>query len=271
MNPGVPQVFRGAVVRLDRNQESLAFVEPGAVGAYGDTSYDCTNGFGFEGEILAGFEPEGRPISTPPGSAIKIPAGALIVYEIHYHAHYANPNPGVVDPDAGPPPDVLTWEDHTSLSLRWEDSAALDVVATVLTFGNYNEDVVDGTGSLTGELLVPADTAGHVESMVKLVPGPPSDAYAVWAVQPEMMGTGTTASVSVTYAASSENVCLAAIPRWDAGWQIPLTFDTSAQAAPIVYGGDRLQIDCRYTNTTNDVLLLGEESCRTMVGLVPIE
>ncbi len=265
INPGVNQVFRGAVVWLDPNRDSRAYVEAGSTRAHGENWYDCDEGFGFEGQILAGFLPKGEPIATPPGAAIEIDANALIVYKIHYHAHYDHVNPD--DTDKLPP--LLEWADDTSLSLRWEKPGEVARVATALTFGNYDESAVDGTGTLTAPFLIPPGAAMHVESMVRRVPGDPDDGFAVWAVLPEMKDAGRTVAVSVTRQDSSRE-CLAANPRWEASWQLPLTYDTTI-GAPMVYGGDQLRIDCTYLNPTGLDLTLAEESCRAMIGLVPVD
>ncbi|MBM4377573.1 MAG: hypothetical protein FJ095_21060 [Deltaproteobacteria bacterium] len=266
INSGVNQVFRGGLVRLDKARESLAFVGPTSTRNHGVRWYDCDEGFGFAGDILGGFLPEGEPIETPEGSAVRVPQGSLIVYKIHYHGHYDTVNPD----DTDPLPPLIEWPDHTSLSLRWEDPANVARPTSLLTFGNYDTAAVDGTGSLTPPFELPGKANKHVESMVTRVPGKPSDAYAVWAVQPEMGAYGLMASVSVTRAGDSSPDCLAANPRWIDTWQLPLTIDPVANPV-IVHGGDRLQLDCQYRNPSASSITLADESCRAMIGLLPME
>jgi len=262
INPSQPQVFRGAVVWLDRNRESLQYVQSGSPRTHGAQWYDCTDGFGFTGDILSGYLPKGQPVSTPAGSAVAIPGNALIVYKIHYHAHYDH-----VDPeDMEPLPQTLQWPDTTSLSVKWESAPARTALA--LTFGNYDAATANGTGNLNAPFLIPAGAASHVESMVTTVPGPSTATYAVWAVQPEMNLAGQTVSVSMGNQTTQTQACLGVVPRWEKSWQMPLTYDT-AVGAPTVRGGDRLRIDCEYRGRANGPMTLAEESCRAMVGLVP--
>lgn len=265
INPDARQVFRGAVVWLDRARASLAYLQPDSPRTHGSSWYDCDDGFGFDGEILTGFLPEGEPFTTPPGTAVELPGDALLVVKLHYHAHYDHVNPT----DTEPLPPVLTWPDHTSLSVQWRDPGEA-TRALALTIGDYAGPVADGTGNLTHPFEIPtgkpqSEMSG--ETMVALVPGSAGDRYAVWAIHPEMQDAGRIVTVSVEDASSSE--CLAAVPRWDPTWQLPLMFDTTAGDAPLVSGGQRLRIDCAYTNRTNSPLTLADESCRAMIGLVP--
>lgn len=267
INPGDPLLFRGAVVWLDRDRDSLSYVQPGSPRLHGERWYECTDGFGFEGDILGSFLPGGEPLVTPAGSAVEVTGEPLIVYRIHYHSHYDRLDPN----DATPLPSVLEWHDHTSLSLRWEEPDEISRAAFLITFGNDDGAPVGGTGNLTPPFSIPVASPLHVESMVTVVPGTSADAYAVWAVQPELRSAGRMAAVSVSRPASSSTACLAAHPRWDPSWQVPLTFDTTGSNAPIVYGGDTLQIDCSYEHTFGTSLTLADESCRAMVGLVRLD
>ncbi len=259
------QAFRGAVLWLDRDRASLRFVAPSSPRVHGASWYDCDTGFGFTGDILGGFLPEQEPFVTPPGSAIEVPGDALLVLRIHYHAHY-EPDPS----GEAVTPSLQEWQDHTTVRLRWEEEASVQTVATVLTFGGESAAVVEGTGSLTPPFAVPPTSSEDVarETMVTVVPGSSTDAYAVFAVQVEMMSAGHLATLSA--GSAGEASCLAAFPKWNPTWQAPVTFDTAGASAPVVYGGQTLRLDCDYRNPTGRTLVLGEESCRAMVGLLPL-
>jgi hypothetical protein len=265
LNPDVTQVFRGAVLWLDEARESLAYVDGSMPRDHGTSWYDCDEGFGFSGRILAGFLPEGQPIETPPGSAVEIPGGTAIVAKIHYHGHYDHENPT----DTGALPSVLNWEDHTSFSIRWDDPATVTSVAELVTFGDYDDVIVNGEGNLDPPFAIPAGSTSHTESMVTTVPGDPTQAYQVWAVQAQLGNAGRTVAVSVGYQQTRTTACLGAVPRWGVSWQVPLTYDTTV-GATTVNGGDRLRVDCTYANDGGSDLTLATESCRAMVGIVPV-
>ncbi|MSQ04061.1 MAG: hypothetical protein EXR71_19600 [Myxococcales bacterium] len=265
INPDAEQVFRGAVLRLDKGRESLAFVGAASSRDHGENWYDCDEGFGFDGEILGGFLPEGEPFETPAGSAVEIPGDAVLVYKLHYHAHYDHVNPT----DTGELAETLEWTDHTSISIRWEDETVVERPAWLVTFGDYDQETIDGTGNLNPPFLIPAASSSHVESMVTKVPGTSSDAYVVWAIQPEMGDAGRTVGVSVGYASNSTTACVGAVPRWDTSWQLPLTIDMAD--ATTVNGGDRLRVDCEYEGRPGSDATLDDESCRAMIGLVQAE
>ncbi len=262
LEPDVVQIVRGAVVLLDERRESERFLAADGPRRHGASWYDCDEGFGFEGRILAGFLPEGEPLELPPGAAVEVPGDAWLVYRLHYHAHYDHADPE----DTSPLPPVLEWPDATGLALRWVDPAEVEARALMLTFGNVDGPVVDGTGNLTAPFEVPPGSEGF-ETMVTTVPGEATDRYLVWAVQPELGAKGRTVVVS-TQRRGGEEVCLGANPRWDPSWQVPLTFDPGE--APTVSGGDRLRVDCEYRNDAPEALTLDRESCRAMVGLLPL-
>ncbi|MBM4393644.1 MAG: hypothetical protein FJ090_21170 [Deltaproteobacteria bacterium] len=265
INPDAQQVFRGAVLQLDEHRESLAFVRDGSSRDHGEFWYDCDEGFGFEGRLLGAFLPEAEPFEMPPGSAVEIPGDALVVYKIHYHGHYEHVNPT----DTGELPETLEWPDHTSLSLRWEEEAKVERLARLVTFGDYDEETVDGTGNLEPPFLIPEGSTSHVESMVTVVPGEASQVWVVWAVQPEMGEAGRTVGVSVGRATDATTACVGAVPRWSASWQLPLGFDPAA--ATTVSGGDQLRVDCEYAGQASGDMTLSDESCRAMVGLLPVD
>jgi hypothetical protein len=277
-------LFKGLELRLDRDRESLAFVSDEAPGTHGERWYSCDDGFGFMGSLLgsiqAGSGPSDAgdgttavpPFLLPPSSAVEIPAGGLLVYRVRYHLHLQS-----LDPDeTGPPPSQLTYTDHTSLSVRWEDPSEVQAVAQLFNFGNTEQTA--GSSNVLGtppfEIPPPIDDALYAlesELMLATVPGGPDDAYWVFSVEPLMRSHGLEATVEVNRGGTRE--CLGAIPSFQDSWQVPMRYDKK-ELAPVVYGGDALRGSCTYKNSGTSTLTLGtgpdQELCEFTVGLVPI-
>jgi hypothetical protein len=86
--------------------------------------------------------------------------------------------------------------------------------------------------------------------------------------------------------------CLLHTPYWDFEWQQFFFYDAATGAAPVIRGGDVLEITCTYDNTLDNPgvqralaehpeldepidVVLGEgsldEMCVSLVGVVPVE
>jgi hypothetical protein len=287
VNPDVDHLVKGVQVYLDADRESLAYVGLASTRTHGANWYDCNDGLGFEGDVVASFlpgsfTPDGiapggvaaPPISLPAGSAMSVPGDALLVAKILYHPHWNNLDPWDTSEVVG----ALSWVDHTSISVKWEPESPPLVSATMLEIGNATELADDGTGLLTAPFEVPAGVLDvpavpHVETMSGVVPGTSSDTYAVFSVLPTMGRQGTKIEVRST-SADETTQCLGAVSSWEYDFQGMAEYDDAVDGRPVVHGGDVITIDCTYENLTAKILTLDagplQERCAAAIGIVEI-
>lgn len=255
------------LIFLDPEAESEALAGP-------DGFYPCSGGSMTEagGELLGTWIPGAPPTLAPTGAATRIPAGARLVMQMHYH-------PGG---EAG----LL---DQTRLHLKTTDESGLLRFQQVLMGNAHNE----ASGLLPGpndrgepEFRIPAGVADHVEEMAyELDNGLPT--LPITRIGAHMHHVGTEMLIWIEREGEDPE-CLLANPGWDFNWQRAYSYDVPIAEAPTARGGDTVRLRCTYNNTldhqgTRDALAesgldepvdigLGEgsldEMCIAVIGIV---
>lgn len=221
--------------------------------------YACSGGgLGGGDQLIGAWGPGGGPLLTPEGTGTPLVAGVRIVMQVHYHP--ANDNFG---------------PDSTGFTLRLQDSAPART-ALVTLIGNASsaaEGLLPGEGDGSAPVFkIPADTAGHVESMEFVVPegGP----YSLFQVGTHMHYVGVDMLAEVQHAAPQgdepETECLVQTPHWDFNWQRTYVYDAEIDALPQIRGGDTIRLRCTYDNvlTNPGVLQALEDAGRSETSVV---
>ena len=203
--------------------------------------YPCFGGFGIPATFIGGWVPSASPTVLPAHSAMRVPAGARLVMQMHYH---------------------LTSEpvqDATGLAIRWADEAPVRE-AYVSLLGNENEPFDDGTGLLPGpsdaggvEFRIPAGAGDHTETIVYDDTSDEGIPLEVFLVGNHMHYVGTDMRMwlerdSGAPADVEAEACLVHTPDWDFDWQQFYFYDASNGNAPVIYPGDALWLRCEYDN-----------------------
>ena len=245
-----------------------------------DGVYDCFGGFGVDAEFVGGWIPGSSPVEFPAHSGLRVPPGARIVLQIHYHmAEEAQ-------------------QDGTGIALRWADATPVRQ-ATLSLVGNAGEQLADGTGLQAGpndqsgiEFFIPAGAQAHSETMMFQPWDDAPREVEIFLVANHMHYVGVDMRLWVergSQAPTTEEACLLQTPAWDFDWQQFYFYDASNGQAPTVYPGDKLWMECLFDNSLDnpDVVnslseaglsapldvRLGEgsldEMCIAVVGQVP--
>jgi hypothetical protein len=210
--------------------------------------YDCFGGFNppdvsIDAVFIGGWIPGAGPIEFPEQSALRMPAGARIVLQMHYHT--------VSEPQ----------DDGTGVALRFNENTPVRE-AYVDLYGNAFEQYTDGFGLQAGPndegepaFFVPAGTADHTETMVyKMSPVLPRNSQ-VFLVANHMHFVGRDMKTSVRHRDQAPDPdtesCLLQTPFWDFDWQQFYFYDTTV-AAPEIWPGDELELRCTYDNVTTN-------------------
>ncbi len=275
INPGNPGVVHHVLVFSD-NTGSTADL------AGDEGMYDCFGGIGIEsGSLLAAWAPGSAPSETPPGSAMYMEAGGLLVMQIHYHP---------------------TGDDHepdtTTIDLRLQDEFP-EHIAFMSLVGNVGREHEPGQGLLPGpndrdgeaEFRIPAGVADHTETINVTFDDVGADLH-IYAAGTHMHYVGTDMLVELRRDEEEGDQpleeCLVQTPRWDFNWQRWYEYDAPIEDLPVFNDGDTLWMQCRYDNSLDnpfvaDALVeqgleepvdvyLGEETldemCLAVVGLL---
>jgi hypothetical protein len=219
----------GAFVDESRMSEGLAGP---------DGVYECFGGVGIPTrELLGAYTPGMLPFEALPGTGIRVPAGALIVVQYHYHPL------GAAQP----------VYDATELAMR--------LTATPPTrphawepMGNADSppQLQPGPADQGGvQFRVPAGIAGHTEEMRFGLPVPDGVEAAVWSVFPHMHYVGTRMVVELERANGGRE-CLIDAGRYDFNWQRIYNYAGDVAAMPRVRAGDTVVMRCTYDNTVQN-------------------
>jgi hypothetical protein len=243
----------------------------------GSDWYECFGGTGVSGDFVGAWVPGSAPLAIPDGAGIRVEAGTKLVYQIHYHL------------DEG-------QSDQTGLALKWAESEP-ERESYMTLVGNFQSEAAglepgpndDGAS----EFRIPAGATGHTETMLYTVPG--SGEYYLWAVANHMHYVGVDAQITLHRQSPAPDeaatACLLQTPAWDFDWQQFYFYDAASGAAPIVRGGDQLEITCTYDNTLDNPgvaralaehdldepvdVELGEgsldEMCMSLIAVVPVD
>ncbi|MEM6990807.1 MAG: hypothetical protein AAF721_09925 [Myxococcota bacterium] len=218
--PGNDKVAHHGVFYVDTDAASADW--PGGV------LQDCGGGPGVgNASMIGGWVPGSLPVQTPDDVGIRLPAGARIVVNMHYHADVLGPQS----------------DDSTALALRYS--------ATVPPWvSEFRLVGAPGAGAATsGEFVIPADTAGHEETLEWNVPDtlPP---VRIWAVINHMHKVGV--DMRTTIVSGADETCLVQTPDWDYNWQRVYQYDTPVDNAPLLSPGDALRVRCTYDNVVDN-------------------
>lgn len=228
----------------------LAGIDPtGASAALADDDgvYPCFGGFGDVpgAQFIGGWVPGAAPTEYPEHSALRVPAGARFLLQMHYHR-------------------TDTEEfDQTGLAVRWSDELPVRE-AMVDLIGNAAGANEDGSGLQPGDndpssgpaFFIPAGEADHTEKMYTSIFDHRLRERQVFLVANHMHYIGTEMRVWVepgdAAPAESGDACLLHTPAWDFDWQLFYGYDVAADAAPVIYPGDDFWMECLYNNSMDN-------------------
>lgn len=233
--PSDPKVVHHALVYLDPGHE-------GAARAGSDASYTCFGGPELtDPTLLLAWSPGGTPTSYGDGAALRIPKGAHLVVQVHYHPLAA----------------------RTTGRLRVEVkelSHSPEHVATFVLVGNAERGddrrskLLPGPADPSGEpeFLIPSSAKDHVEAMEVRIPlGMRARLTAVGA---HMHWAGVKMRVEVERRepeGDPKRECLLNT-NYDFAWQRTYAYDAPIDRAPALRAGDKLRITCTYDNTQDN-------------------
>jgi len=230
-------VVHHVLVGIDATGASASLTDANGV-------YPCFGGFGIPATFIGGWIPSASPTDFPPESAVRVPAGARIVLQMHYH---------------------LAAEEHsdgTGVALRWAEGTPVREAQVGLQ-GNAGQQNADGTGlqpgpNDTGEpsFFIPAGVEGHTETMYFDEFGEFLREVEIFLVANHMHYVGTDMRMWLERGDQSPEpngteACLLHTPEWDFDWQQFYYYDTTL-AAPTLYPGDKLWLRCEFDNTLDN-------------------
>jgi len=219
--PGNRAVVHHVLIYVDLQGASAGW--PGGV------SYDCGGGAGVSNVLLVGaWVPGGLPMETPDGVGIRLPAGARIVLNMHYHAAAGS-----------------EVDDATGLALRWQPTPP-EYVAEFSLIGAPAEGTL-----LDPPFLIPAGATGHQETIDYAVPNIGLADVRVFSVLNHMHKVGVDMKTSVVRANGDEE-CLVQTPAYDYNWQRLYEYDVPIEQAFRVQNGDVVRVRCTYDNTLDN-------------------
>lgn len=227
--PGNTNVLHHAIAYIDDRGESKAK----------GPMYDCFGGPQLSSpRILSSWAPGAQPMQTPKDSAIKIPAGARIVLNLHFHP---TGNGDEIDKD-------------TALALSVHEGAP-KIKAENIFIGNFETPLLGNTGLHPGpnddtgiQFRIPANAKGHTEHMQFGIPTLTD--IKIWLVATHMHYVGRKARIWIEHAGQEQ--CLIDTPEWDFNWQMGYAYEGSYDEYPTIRPGDSLHIECEYDNSLDN-------------------
>lgn len=238
--PDNPQVVHHAIVFLDPGNASA-----GRADASG--SYECFGGPGFsDTQVLLAWAPGAGMSDLPSHLAYRLPAGAKLVLQVHYHPLASGPQ-----------------RDRSAVRLR-TTTVRPDWLTQVVLIGNFEGSLGPDEGLLPGmndrggpEFRVPAGARDHVEEMAWTLPAQigqvPIPDLRIINVGTHMHYVGTDMRWHLERAApragEAASECMVHTPEWNFEWQRGYTYDIRVEDAPQFRPGDRLRLRCAYDNS----------------------
>jgi hypothetical protein len=205
--------------------------------------------------LLVAWAPGVPPYHYGDDAGIKVPKGAKLVMQIHYHPH----------------PEI-TAQDTTSFELKVLPGGIPSFVTQILLIGNADsaKGLIHLVPPSTNQFLIPANTSGHVESMEVTIPaqvqGGTIPPLSVLAVGSHMHWAGVNMRTEVFRKNPTDgqppHECLLGTPKYNFNWQRAYQYDEPYEKLPVVTPGDTLRFTCTYDNTVNNpniVKALSEE------------
>jgi hypothetical protein len=241
--PGDPRVVHHVLVFVDPSGESAAKVGP-------DGEYPCFGGPGTSNpSLLAAWAPGVPPAYYGEDAGIRVPKGAHLVMQVHYHPH----------------PEI-SGHDQSSFELKVLPGGIPSFVTTILLAGNASSSkglihLVPPSGD---QFLIPANAANHVEAMEVTIPasynGGTLPPMSVLAAGSHMHWAGVNMRIEIARKSPSDtqpaHECLLGTPKYNFNWQRAYSYDEPMERLPVVTPGDTLRFTCTYDNTTNNPYVL---------------
>lgn len=206
----------------------LMFVDEQADSASWDGGVleDCGGGSGVGGATLVGgWVPGSLPIETPDDVAIRLPVGARIIFNMHYH-NASN---------------TAQTDDGTGVALRWSTALPRYIGSFQLVGAPGAGDMVDAP------FMIPAGATDHVERLRYEVPDLGVPEIRVFSMTNHMHKVGV--DMKVTLTRGGDETCMLQTPRWDFNWQRQYLYDAPVEELPEVLPGDVVEVRCTYDNT----------------------
>jgi hypothetical protein len=237
--PGDPKVVHHALLYIDAEHEGASKVKPGEVG------YPCFGGPELKQlQLVLAWSPGGVPTAYGENAALRVPKGAHLVLQVHYH-----------------PIDTRTTG-QLAIELKNQLEPPARIAGFVL-LGNA-ESGVDGLVKLLPgpsdpaegvAFLIPSNAKAHTESMELTIPDDIEETK-ISAVGAHMHWAGVGMTLEVlrkrTVASEPANECLLSAPKYDFNWQRTYAYDDPIAFLPIIRGGDKLRITCTFDNTKDN-------------------
>jgi hypothetical protein len=240
--PGDPRVVHHVIVYVDENHEAMA--KAGTAG-----NYPCFGGPDVSNpSLLLAWAPGVPPTTYGEEAGLKIPKGAHLVMQVHYH-----PNSEIVN-------------EQTAVELKALD-ARPPYVAQVILAGNANSangfiKLLPGPNDPASgpEFLIPSNVNGHTESMELVVPDAISGftipTLGIYGVGAHMHWAGVDMKIEIERKNPNEEQpakeCLLGTPKYDFNWQRGYVYDEPLDRLPTVAAGDKVRFTCTYDNTTGN-------------------
>ncbi|MCX4240462.1 monooxygenase [Paraliomyxa miuraensis] len=219
--PGNAAIAHHVVIYVDLDGTSASW--PGGI------STNCGGGAGVSNvQMVGAWTPGNLPTETPEGVGIRLPVGARIVFNYHYHAAVTGPQ----------------TDDSSALALRWSTTPPT-YIADFQLIG------APGFGSsTTSPFLIPAGATGHEEIIEYAVPNIGNVDVRVFSILNHMHKVGVDMKTSVLR--GGQDLCLVQTPNWDFNWQRGYEYDVPIDQAFQVQSGDVVRVRCTYDNTLDN-------------------
>jgi hypothetical protein len=240
--PGAPSVVHHVIVYVDPKGESVA--KAGA-----NSSYPCFGGPDVSNpSLLLAWAPGVPPTDYGENVGLKIPKGARLVLQVHYH------------------PTTQSVADQTKFELKVLEGKP-DYVAQVILLGNAKNDqgpikLLPGPDDPASgpAFVIPANAAKHTESMEVTLPdtiqGFPLPTLKLAAVGTHMHWAGVDMKVEIERKNPTDGQpakeCLVGTPKYDFNWQRGYAYAEPTEKLPTAGAGDKLRFTCTYDNTMNN-------------------
>lgn len=233
--PGNPKV----------SHHALAFVDPSGDArklADADGKYPCFGGPMAGGSLMTAWAPGVPPADFGTRIGLEVPAGAVLVVQMHYH-----------------PKEATDELDQTKIVVRKRTSPP-EFVAKTRLIGNSQSPSgfikllpgpADGNGV---EFLIPAGATNHVETMEYA--HSQKKVQRIASVGSHMHWVGVDMKIDIERknptATQPANECLIQTPRYDFNWQRGYAYDADIESLPTLEAGDTVRIRCTYNNTMDN-------------------